>query len=49
MKKILKIFYNFPKLFLRNYILFESNPDFSDNTYAVYKEIIKRNINKKFK
>lgn len=32
-----------------NIILFESEPVFSDNTYAVYKEMLRRGINKKYK
>lgn len=36
-------------LFLKNRLLLESNPDFSDNTGAVYKELCKRGINKKIK
>lgn len=34
---------------LKNYILFESVPDLSDNTKAVYDEMIRREINKRFK
>ena len=37
------------RLLLRNYILLESNPDFSDNTKAVFDELIKLKINEKFK
>lgn len=37
------------KIFLRNYILMESNPDFMDNTRAVFEEMLKQGINKKYK
>lgn len=37
------------KLFLRNIILLESNPDFADNTKAVFDELINQGINKKCK
>lgn len=37
------------KLFMRNTILMESNPDFSDNSRAVFEELIKKNINEKYK
>ena len=30
-------------------ILLESKPDFSDNTYAVYQELLKRGFNKKYR
>lgn len=33
----------------KNIILMESTPDFSDNTKAVYDELIKRGVNKKYK
>ncbi len=33
----------------KNIILMESVPDFSDNTKAVYDELIKRGVNKKYK
>ncbi len=33
----------------KNTILFESNPDFADNALAVYNEMLKRKINKKYK
>ena len=50
-QKILKnIIYNLPiKFLLRNYILFESNPDYMDNTYYVYKELLNQNYNNKYK
>lgn len=47
LKKILKKF--LIKLPLRKILLFESCPDFSDNTLYVFKEFIKRNYNKKYK
>lgn len=45
--KILKFISSF--LPLKNTILFESNPDFSDNTLFVYQEMLKRGLNKKYK
>ena len=32
-----------------NTILFESRPDFSDNTMAVFSEMIHRGLNKKYR
>lgn len=47
MKEIIMFFFSlFP---LKNAILFESVPDFSDNSKAVFDEMIKRGINKKCK
>lgn len=43
-RKIIIIFYP-----VRKYILFESVPDLSDNTKAVFDEMISRGINKKYK
>lgn len=37
------------RLPLRNIILFESIPSYSDNTWAVFKECVKRGMNKKYK
>lgn len=37
------------KIFLKNIILLESNPDFADNTKAVYDELINRRINDKYR
>lgn len=34
---------------LKNQIIFESNPDFSDNTYFVYKKMIELGYNNKYK
>ena len=34
---------------LRNTIMFESVPNLSDNTKAVFDEMIRRNLNKKYK
>lgn len=49
-KKIKFLIYNLNyKFLLRNFILFESNPDFSDNTRAVFDEMVKRNVNDKYK
>lgn len=47
---IKKILYNMNlKPFLKNYILMESNPDYSDNTRAVFEELIKQKYNQKCK
>lgn len=49
MNKFLKnIIYNFP-IPLKRYIILESNPDLSDNTYALYKEFLKNKVNEKYK
>ena len=49
-KILLKIFYYLPiKFLLKNYIIFESNPDFADNTYYVYQELLRQGYNKKYK
>ena len=50
-KKILKkICYYLPiKCLLKDYILFESGPDYADNTYYVYKELLNQGYNKKYK
>lgn len=55
-KKILKkTYYYLPlyhlpiKFLLKNYILFESNPDYADNAYYVYLELLKQGYNKKYK
>ncbi|MBQ6860659.1 MAG: CDP-glycerol glycerophosphotransferase family protein [Clostridia bacterium] len=49
-EKIRKIIYKLPfKIFLKNIILLESGPDYSDSTYYVFKEMIKQGINKKYK
>lgn len=49
MKKILKnLIYNLP-LHLKDYIILESNPDLSDNTYALYKILLKNKVNEKYK
>lgn len=37
------------KLPIRNVILLESYPDYTDNALAVFKELIKREVNKKYK
>lgn len=34
---------------MKNYIAFESNPDFSDNTGALYEEMISEGLNEKYK
>ena len=54
MDKVLNIVYRiyskFINLFgLKKYVLFESIPDFSDNTLYVFNEMIKRGLNKKYK
>lgn len=49
MKKFFKaILYNFP-LHLEDYIVLESNPDLSDNTYALYNELLKNKVNERYK
>lgn len=45
--KILKFISSF--LPVKNTILFESNPDFADNAFPVYQEMIKRGMNQKYK
>lgn len=47
LKKIVKFF--FRKLPLSKEIVFESIPDFSDNTKAVYDEMLRRGMNKRYK
>lgn len=50
MKKILnKLIKSLPAWTLRRYIVFESVPDCSDNTRAVFDEMIRRGLNKKYK
>lgn len=39
----------FVELFPKRYIVFESKPDYADNTLAVFNEMIKRGVNKKYK
>lgn len=46
-KKI--IYQKYPKLFVKNYIIFESNPDMSDNSLAVYNYFLKKKLNDKYK
>ncbi len=46
---IAKLMKLLPKWTLRNYIVFESSPDVSDNTRAVFDEMIRRGMNKKYK
>lgn len=45
----MKIFRFLPKWMLLNYIVLESVPDLSDNTRAVFDEMISRGLNKKYK
>ncbi len=45
-RMLLKIFRLFP---LRNMIVLESHPDLSDNSFALYEELIRRGINKRYK
>ena len=45
---IRKIIYNSP-IHLRRYIILESNPDLADNTYALYKTLLKNKVNEKYK
>ena len=47
-KKLKELIYNFP-IHLKNYIILESNPDLSDNTYALYKTLLKNKVNEKYK
>lgn len=47
-KNIKHIIYNFP-IHLKKYIILESNPDLSDNTYALYNILLKNNVNEKYK
>lgn len=47
-KQIKDIIYKFP-ISLKNYIILESNPDLSDNTYALYETLLKNKINEKYK
>ena len=45
-KRIIKtFFYRFPQ----KYIIFESSPDFSDNTKAVFDEMVRKGIDHRFK
>ena len=46
-KKI--IYQKYPKLLVKNYIIFESNPDMSDNSLAVYNYFLKKKLNDKYK
>lgn len=49
-EKIKKFFIRLVRLMpLRNYILFESYPDYSDNTKYVFEEMVRRGLNKKYK
>ena len=49
-EKIKRFIYNLPmKRFLKNIILLESNPDYSDNTYYVFKELLNQKINENCK
>ena len=49
-EKIKKIIYQLNYSFLlKNYILLESNPDFSDNTRAVFDKMIEIKLNEKYK
>ena len=45
-KIVYKMIYSLP---VKNYILFESVPDLSDNTRAVFDEMVKREINRHYK
>lgn len=48
LKKIIKPFLLFSTLFVKHCIVFESVPDFSDNTRCVYDELKKRGYDKKY-
>lgn len=47
LNKVLKILFN--RLKQENIIIFESNPSFTDNTKAVFDEMIRQEANKKYK
>ncbi len=47
-KKIKNIIYNFP-IHLKKYIILESNPDLTDNTYSLFKTLLKNKVNEKYK
>lgn len=34
---------------LRKFIIFESHPDFSDNSFALYQELLRRNVNAEYR
>ena len=46
---LIKVLDMLPEKMLMNYILLESKPDLSDNTRAVFDEMIKRGLNRKYK
>ena len=49
MKKLIKkIIYNLP-IHLKKYIILESNPDLSDNTYSLYKTLLENRVNEKYR
>ena len=48
LKKIVGLFFELLTL-RKNVIVFESNPDFSDNTLFVFNELLRRGYNKKYK
>lgn len=43
------IYKKYPKIFVKNYIIFESNPDMSDNSLAIYNYFLKQKLNNKYK
>lgn len=48
-EKIKKIIYQLNyKFLMKNIILMESNPDLSDNTYAIFEKLIEKNVNNKY-
>lgn len=45
-----KLLFSFIRLFpLKNQIIFESNPVLTDNTYFVYREMLRKGLNKKYR
>ena len=48
-KKLHNFLFNINNPFLIKAIIFESNPDYCDNTYYVYKECLRRKLNMKYK
>ncbi len=47
-KKIIQIFFSFIP-FRRNYIVFESFPEFSGSPWMIYQEMLKRGVDRKYK
>lgn len=51
LKKIIKnlIYYLTPKFCIKNYIIFESNPDYTDNAKIIFDKFISEGLNNKYK